>query len=204
VLLVGHGALNCSLINQLEHIPLERFWEKSHGNCELEKIEWHGEHFRETSKRDILFEYKSTSSFGFFGMPDGKSIIVYSDGLIMHRSFVLGKDEPATEDRVAFVPEAAVLIKKVLIAHKGDLEKISSNLNNGTLDGSHDCFQFGKKKISSWTITRTDISEVRQKNPEYYVKHMENMVQENMVLDIYNEIIDILNEYKVGLNLKKR
>jgi probable phosphoglycerate mutase len=39
VLIVGHGALNCSLINQLEQIPLERFWEKSHGNCELEKID---------------------------------------------------------------------------------------------------------------------------------------------------------------------
>ena len=85
--------------------------------------------------------------------------------------------------------------------HKEDLKRISSKLNNGTLDGSHDCFQFGKKKISSWTIHRTDPDEVLQRNPNYYRQYKENMFQENMVLDIYNEIISILNEFELGLEL---
>jgi probable phosphoglycerate mutase len=38
VLIVGHGAMNCSIINQLEHIPLEDFWEKLPGNCQLIKL----------------------------------------------------------------------------------------------------------------------------------------------------------------------
>lgn len=76
-----------------------------------------------------------------------------------------GQKEPSAEDNVAFMPEVAVLIEKTLISHKDDLRKISGNLNNGTLDGSHDYFQFGKKKISSWSIQRTDLNEVMKKNP---------------------------------------
>jgi probable phosphoglycerate mutase len=38
VLIVGHGAMDCSLINQLEDIPLEHFWERMSGNCELIKL----------------------------------------------------------------------------------------------------------------------------------------------------------------------
>ncbi len=30
------------------------------------------------------------------------------------------------------------------------------------------------------------------------------MIQENRVLDIYNEIISILNEFGIGLELKKK
>ena len=84
------------------------------------------------------------------------------------------------------------------------LKKISSNLNNGSLDGSHDSFQFGKKKISSWNISRTDLSEVKQKNPDYYQEYQDKMIQENRVLDIDNEIISILNEFGIGLELKKK
>lgn len=153
---------------------------------------------------DVLFEYKSTPSFGVFGMSGGESVVVFADGSIVHRNYVFGQEEPSSEDKVAYMPEASVLIEKVLISHKSDLKRISSKLNNGTLDGSHDCFQFGKKKISSWTIQRTNPNEVQQRNPDYYRQYIENMIQENMVLDIYNEIISILNEFEIGLELKKK
>jgi probable phosphoglycerate mutase len=39
VLIVGHGALGSAIINQLEHIPLEHFWEKKIKNCELVPLE---------------------------------------------------------------------------------------------------------------------------------------------------------------------
>lgn len=39
VLIVGHGGMNCSLLNQLYNIPVERFWEKMHGNCALIPVE---------------------------------------------------------------------------------------------------------------------------------------------------------------------
>jgi hypothetical protein len=32
---------------------------------------------------------------------------------------------------------------------------------------------------------------MKQRNPKYYMQCKENMIHENMVLDIYNEIIDI-------------
>lgn len=114
-----------------------------------------------------------------------------------------GQKEPSAEDNVAFMPEVAVLIEKTLISHKDDLSKISGNLNNGTLDGSHDYFQFGKK-ISSWSIKRTDLNEVMKKNPGYYRQYKDNMIQENIVVDIYNEVVDIINEFNLELELKKK
>ena len=146
---------------------------------------------------NVLFEYKSTPSFGFFGKPGGSSIVILSDGSIVHRNYVFGQKEPSAEDNVAFMPEVAVLIEKTLISHKDDLRKISGNLNNGTLDGSHDYFQFGKKKISSWSIQRTDLNEVMKKNPGYYRQYKDNMIQENIVVDIYNEVVDIINQFNL-------
>lgn len=35
ILIVGHGAMNLSIINQVRDIPLERFWEGLMNNCQL-------------------------------------------------------------------------------------------------------------------------------------------------------------------------
>ena len=39
VLVVGHGAMNLSIINQIKDIPIERFWENMQANCELKEID---------------------------------------------------------------------------------------------------------------------------------------------------------------------
>ncbi|WP_029231143.1 histidine phosphatase family protein [Butyrivibrio sp. VCB2006] len=38
VLIVGHGAMNCSLISQIKDTPLDKFWTNLIGNCELVKL----------------------------------------------------------------------------------------------------------------------------------------------------------------------
>ena len=38
VLIVGHGAMNCSIICQVMGIPLEQFWEAGIENCKLKKL----------------------------------------------------------------------------------------------------------------------------------------------------------------------
>ena len=38
VLIVAHGALDCSMICQYEQIPLEHFWDQLLGNCELRRL----------------------------------------------------------------------------------------------------------------------------------------------------------------------
>ena len=38
LLIVAHGALDCSLICQYEEIPLEHFWDQLLGNCELRRL----------------------------------------------------------------------------------------------------------------------------------------------------------------------
>lgn len=39
VLIVGHGAMNCSLINQVKDTPIEDFWRYMTGNCKLQEID---------------------------------------------------------------------------------------------------------------------------------------------------------------------
>lgn len=153
---------------------------------------------------EVLFEYKKTPSYGYFGMPGGDAVTIYCDGSVIYRNYIFGKDEPCAEENVAFMPELAAELEHVLVKYKETLKIIPSKLNNGTLDGSHDCFQFGKKKISSWMIKRCDIEEVKQRNPRYYEVYKENMVVENIVLDIYNEMVHIINKYDLGLELKKK
>ena len=38
VLIVGHGAMNGSIIGRVRNTPLERFWDNLGGNCELTKL----------------------------------------------------------------------------------------------------------------------------------------------------------------------
>lgn len=147
----------------------------------------------------IIFEYKHTPSYGCFGMPGGNSIVVMDDGSIWLRNYVIGQENPCSEEKITFIPEVPVLIEKVLIKYKPALQKIPGKLDNGSLDS----FQLGKKRISSWNITRSDLSEVKDKS-ELLSDFKENMLHENMVLDIYNEIIDILKSFDLGLNLIKK
>lgn len=35
VLILGHGAMNCSIVNQCKNIPVDRFWSTGIPNCEL-------------------------------------------------------------------------------------------------------------------------------------------------------------------------
>lgn len=38
ILIVGHGAMNCSIINQIWGIPLDGYWNYMHDNCELIRL----------------------------------------------------------------------------------------------------------------------------------------------------------------------
>ncbi len=38
ILIVGHGAMNCSIVSQIRNIPLEKFWEVGIPNCKLIKL----------------------------------------------------------------------------------------------------------------------------------------------------------------------
>jgi probable phosphoglycerate mutase len=40
VLIVGHGAMNCSIIAQAHHIPLADYWTIGIPNCGLKEVKW--------------------------------------------------------------------------------------------------------------------------------------------------------------------
>ena len=135
-----------------------------------------------------IFEYMSTPSFGCAGMPGGYSICVFKSGDVVQREYVFGDKEPKAEVILATMPELAKTIQTIVSSHSDDLKFIPNNLDNGTLDGSYNCFKFGGKRISAWTIQRTDLEEIHRRNPRYYEAYKENMIFENLVLDIYDEI----------------
>ena len=153
---------------------------------------------------EVLFEYKGTPAFGFFGKYGGYSVTIYDDGDVVRREYIFAKENPSVEEKIAYVPEIVKELEAVLNQYKENLKLIPDELNNGTLDGSHDCFQFGTKRISAWTINRTDLEEIRKMNPYYYESYKENMLAENFVLDIYNEIVNVIKKYGFDFGLKIR
>lgn len=153
--------------------------------------------------KDIIFQYKSGPSFGLIGKYCGnKSIEVLSDGSIICKSYLFNHDEPSTSETIACLPEIASQIEKVLVKHENTLSNIPSRLSNGTLDGALDEFIFGKKKIIADNIKRTNIEEVKSRNPRYYEEYYENMIHENAIIDIYTEIIAIINNYNLNIDMR--
>lgn len=150
----------------------------------------------------LLFQYKSTPSFGFFGTPGGSSLSVYSNGKVVKRNYVFGENRATDVQQIACVPEMAERIECLLISYKDELAKIPEKLNNGTLDGSHDCFRFGEKSITSWTIHKCNLEEVKERNPSYYNCYKDNMIFENLVIEIYNEIAMVINSYARGADMR--
>ena len=150
----------------------------------------------------LLFQFRSTPSYGFFGMSGGSSISVYSNGKVIERKYVMGNNKAIEERTVACVSELAEIIECLIISNKDVLDKIPENLNNGTLDGSHDCLKFGDKGISAWSIHLCDIEEVKERNPSYYLHYKDNMEYENMVVSIYNEIANTINTYIKDANMR--
>jgi len=148
-----------------------------------------------------LFEYKSSPSYGCIGMPGGYSICVFNSGDVVKRDYVLGEERPKKETILATTPELAKNICAIINRHLIELKSIPCELNNGTLDGSHDYFKFGERSINAWTIQRTDPLEIQKHNPQYYDEYKDNIEYENLVLDIYDEIAMEINKHNVGIQM---
>lgn len=141
----------------------------------------------------VIFEYKSEATWGRTGMPSGESITVYKDGKVIYREYIMGEKEPVLEVEIAILPKLAMDIQEVLDQHVKEIKQIPSSIDNLSCDGAYDLFRFGRKKISALNIKRNNLAEVDRLNPYYSV-----MVYENMVLDIFDVIGDILEGYNIN------
>lgn len=148
-----------------------------------------------------IFEYQSSPGYGCAGMPGGYSICIFVSGNVVRRDYVLEEETPEKETIPATIPELARRICAIIEGHLQELKSIPGELNNGSPDGSHDCFRFGEKRISAWHIQRTDPAEIRHHNPRYYEPFRDNMKYENSVLDIYDEIAREINRHNVGVQM---
>ncbi len=146
----------------------------------------------EQENPDILFRVKSSPACNFLGGSGGDSLTVWKDGTVEYQRYILWAEVPIDMAVVSPNSEVAGKIREFLNRRKEIIEKIPENLDNGTLDGSHDTYIFDKKHISAWTIQRIDPEEIRKVNPHYYEEYRENIIFENQVLDLTDEILGIL------------
>ena len=151
-----------------------------------------------------IFEYRSSKGYGCVGMPDGSSISIDDSGNVVKRYYAVGVEKPRRQRLLAKQPELAQKISAIINQHLEELKAIPDELNNGTLDGSYDSFQFEEKRIGAWQIRRADPAEVQQENPQYYEKYKDNIAHENLVLEIYDEIAVEINKAVVGARMEIR
>ena len=149
----------------------------------------------------ILFEYKSTPSYGYKGMQGGSAITVYNNGVVVLQRFTVGCPELTEKITLLKSSDLASAIGAVLSKHQDVLSEVPSKLNNGSLDGSHDCFRFGAKHISSWSIARIAPQEILSDGTEYCKQLRKNAEYENLVLDVYSDIEKLLIAYGLGNHL---
>ena len=145
-----------------------------------------------------IFEYRTTPCQGFSDARTASSVCVYADGQVVWRN----TRSPVGERVMAAVPELAEAIEAIVARHAGALSRIPDHLYNGTRDGAQVLFRFGGKEITAWSIRRTDPEEVRQRDPGYFSRYADNMVHENVVLDIFNEIVPVFNAHRTGIGLR--
>ncbi|MCR5566491.1 MAG: NUDIX domain-containing protein [Clostridiales bacterium] len=158
---------------------------------------------RESRKRktQLLFEYGSFGAWGCVGDYGGDIIRVYASGEIEYSTHLMGYEKVPLEKR-SYQADPAMIreIEDIIASHEDDLKGIPSRLNNGSCDGSVQSFTFGQKKISALNISRTDLNEIKERNPGYCEEYWANILHENMVLDIFEKIVSAFSRYNTGLS----
>lgn len=149
----------------------------------------------------ILFECKSTPSYGYKGMRGGSAVTIYSNGAVVHQQFTVGCPELTETNTLFQCHKLASDIEALIDRYSDALEIIPPKLNNGTLDGSHDSFRFGAKRISAWSITKVNPKEIADESTGWPFKLCENAKHENFILEAYTEILDILRGYGITESL---
>lgn len=137
------------------------------------------------------------------------SISVYGGGSVVYARYVLGQEKPVSREVIASDRAIAEKLLQILDARKDDIAKIPEELVNHSCDGSRDEFRFGSKKIGGYNIhgANIDIEEELKTHPFRYelrkgeMERLKEIFFENLVLDIYDEIKKILEEFNLGIEL---
>ncbi|MDE6670627.1 MAG: hypothetical protein K2K16_00370 [Ruminococcus sp.] len=143
-------------------------------------------------KTKILFGYRiSNAECCTYGDDDGFLFEIYNDGTGIYNKYVV--ENVITKSRYFKVSDKTVTeINVVLDKYKNKIRLLSKNIDNGSDDGCFNIFQFRKKKINTLNIDEHEISSLA--NPVYYIKYHHVIMQENLIMKIFNEICSVLRK----------
>lgn len=151
-----------------------------------------------------IFEYAVSSAWGCLGEYGGSTFTLYKSGTMMLTKHLFGLENiPFYKVKIKADMSLVSEIQEAISAHKNEIQRIPDNLNNGSCDGAYYYFAFERKRISALNICRCDPDEVNARNPSYYEEYQGNLKCENMVMDLFDIMIDIINKHHSGISYSK-
>ena len=145
----------------------------------------------------IIFGYKCSPAFGHIETTEGHSFEIFENGEIILKKFVMSGR--VIEIEKIIIPLLIVEdVKKILIKQKILIDKLPEEINNNSLDGGFDYFNFLGKKISFLNITRTSEDDCKKMELRWgkLSSYMNEVIQQqNFVLEIFESVYEILKNY---------
>lgn len=157
----------------------------------------------EYAESDVLFQFQVRQLIGDFGKDGGRGVTVLRSGEVLEEHLLVVFLYPDRVKRFYISQEAVAEIESYLQEKKLTILRLPENVINGNCEGEHDWVRFGSKRINGFQITRSDPRQVRMKDADYYTKYAENMETENVIIDMYEDIREILVRAGIDILPKK-
>ncbi len=157
----------------------------------------------EYTESDILFQFQARQLIGDFGKDGGRGVTVLRSGEVLEEHLLVAFLYPDRVRRFYITREAVAEIKAYLREKNLMILRLPENVSNGNYEREHDWVRFGSKRITGFQITRSDPNQVKMKDADYYTRYAENMKTENVIIDIYEDIREILVRAGIDILPKK-
>jgi len=153
------------------------------------------------NKEKMIFRYSCTPSCGCFGVSDGGfSIELYTDGEFVYKTYIFDYEEKQ-KIKLKLPINIAKEIMQELVANQSRLDSIPNRLDNGSFDGSCNWFVFFNKEIIDYNIQFNNEEEIKKYNPTYFEAYREVIIQENIILEIFDKVVKKLKLANIELTL---
>ena len=159
----------------------------------------------ETWKNKIIFGYYHHPAFIRPEREDaGFSVRLFANGTLLYQTYCLNvKCEPTilASGRATLSEVSVSRITRILAGYAREIDALPEYTNNGSCDGAFYDFVFSGKFVSTLNIQRTDFAEIMQEHPMYYEKYRFDRADENLILDVFTKIADVIKQDGVLLYL---
>lgn len=157
----------------------------------------------EYAESDVLFQFQARQLIGDFGKDGGRGVTVLRSGEVLEEHLLVAFLYPDRVKRFYISQEAVAEIEAYLREKNATILRLPEKVSNGNYEGEHDWVRFGSKRITGFQITRSDFNQVKLKDADYYTRYALNMETENVIIDMYEDIREILVRAGIDILPKK-